>query len=81
MVMPDPFLDGLSTDNSLRILSTQGALPAIFAWREFAEAGGLMSYGTNLADSYRFKPVFIARFLKARNPLTCRSRCQPSSSS
>jgi putative ABC transport system substrate-binding protein len=29
-------------------------LPAIYEWREFAEAGGLASYGTNLTDAYRF---------------------------
>jgi putative ABC transport system substrate-binding protein len=39
-------------------------LPAIYEWREFAETGGLMSYGTNLADSYRQAGVYAGRILK-----------------
>ena len=66
MVMPDPFLDGHR--RQLVAFSARNALPAIFAWREFAEAGGLMSYGTNLADSYRQAGVYVARVLKGEKP-------------
>jgi putative ABC transport system substrate-binding protein len=43
-------------------LAARHALPAIYAWREFAAAGGLTSYGTRLADAY------AARILKGDNP-------------
>jgi ABC transporter substrate binding protein len=39
-------------------------LPAIYEWREFAEAGGLASYGTNLTDAYPFAGVYVGRILK-----------------
>ena len=66
MVMPDPFFDGHRRE--LVAFSTRNALPAVFAWREFVEAGGLMSYGTNLADSYRQAGVYVARVLKGEKP-------------
>lgn len=43
-------------------------VPAIYEWREFAEAGGLMSYGTSLTDSFRQSAGFVARILKGENP-------------
>jgi putative tryptophan/tyrosine transport system substrate-binding protein len=66
MVMPDPFLEGRRRE--LVAFSARNALPAVFAWREFVEAGGLMSYGTNLADSYRQAGVYVARVLKGERP-------------
>jgi putative ABC transport system substrate-binding protein len=43
-------------------------LPAIYEWREFVEAGGLMSYGTVLADSFRQAGAYAARVLKGQDP-------------
>jgi putative tryptophan/tyrosine transport system substrate-binding protein len=43
-------------------------LPAIYPVREFAEAGGLMSYGTGLTDAYRQAGEFVGRVLKGANP-------------
>ena len=43
-------------------------IPAIYEQREFALAGGLASYGTNLADSYRLAAIYVARVLKGEKP-------------
>jgi putative ABC transport system substrate-binding protein len=42
--------------------------PAIYEWREFAEAGGLMSYGTSLTEAYRQAGDFVVRVLKGASP-------------
>jgi putative tryptophan/tyrosine transport system substrate-binding protein len=44
------------------------AVPAMYAFREFAAAGGLMSYGIDLADVYRQIGVYAGRVLKGVNP-------------
>ena len=43
-------------------------LPAIFGFREYPRAGGLMSYGANLPDMYRRVAVHVARILKGAKP-------------
>jgi putative ABC transport system substrate-binding protein len=43
-------------------------VPAIYEWRDFAAAGGLMSYGTSLADAYRQVGVYAGRILKGAKP-------------
>jgi putative tryptophan/tyrosine transport system substrate-binding protein len=40
----------------------------MYQWREFAFAGGLMSYGTNLADGYHQAGVYAGRILKGATP-------------
>jgi len=49
-------------------LAARYSLPAIYAWREFAEAGGLMSYGTNLKEGYHQIGVYAGRILKGEKP-------------
>ena len=44
------------------------SLPAIYSQRSYALAGGLMSYGTDLADAYRQTGVYVGRILKGENP-------------
>jgi ABC-type uncharacterized transport system substrate-binding protein len=49
-------------------LSARFKVPTIYEFREFAAAGGLMSYGTNLADVYRQIGVYAGRILKGARP-------------
>jgi putative tryptophan/tyrosine transport system substrate-binding protein len=49
-------------------LAAQRAIPAIYDQREFPMAGGLMSYGTNLSDSYRLMGVYTGKILKGEKP-------------
>lgn len=62
--------DAFFTGNRDRItaLAARSRTPAIYAWREFAEAGGLMSYGTSLADSYRQVGLYVGKVLRGVKP-------------
>jgi putative tryptophan/tyrosine transport system substrate-binding protein len=52
----------------LVLLTTRHAIPTIFGWREFAIAGGLMSYGTSLRAAYHQLAVYTGRILKGEKP-------------
>jgi putative ABC transport system substrate-binding protein len=62
--------DALFTSRSeqLAALALRQAVPTIYQFREFVAAGGLMSYGDNLADSYRLTGVYTGRILKGEKP-------------
>ena len=62
--------DGLFFTNGeqLGALVLRHRLPAIFAYHEFAAAGGLMSYGGNLIDQFRLLGVYAGRILKGERP-------------
>ena len=49
-------------------LAAAHRLPAISAFREFAEVGGLMAYGANLADMFRHSATYVDKILKGANP-------------
>ena len=49
-------------------LATRHGIPAIYTSREFAQAGGLMSYGTDLADVWRQVGDYVGRVLKGAKP-------------
>jgi putative ABC transport system substrate-binding protein len=49
-------------------LASRHAVPATYSSRDFVEAGGLMSYGTNLADAFRQAGVYAGRILKGTKP-------------
>jgi putative ABC transport system substrate-binding protein len=66
VIGPDTFF--ISQSKQLAVLAVRHAMPAIFQYREFPVAGGLMSYGGSLTDAYRLVGVYTARILKGEKP-------------
>jgi len=66
VVASDPFFIGRS--EQLAALTLRHAVPTIFETREFAAAGGLMSYGADIADTYRLAGEYTGRILKGDKP-------------
>ncbi len=63
---PDPFFD--TRRDKLASWAIQKKIPTMFQLREAALAGGLMSYGVDLADAYRQAGLYAARILKGEKP-------------
>jgi putative ABC transport system substrate-binding protein len=66
LVAASPFFLGLR--DQLIALAAQNAVPAIYEWRDFADAVGLMSYGTSMVDSYRQLGIYAGRVLNGEKP-------------
>ena len=64
------FIGPYSTDRrvQLALLAAFHRIPATYPWRDFVDAGGLMSYGARLRDAYRQAGVYVGRILKGAKP-------------
>ena len=67
LVTGEPLFFGTARDQ-LIALATRHAVPTIYQFRQLAEAGGLMSYGTSLADAQRISGVYAGRILRGERP-------------
>ena len=66
VIAGDPFFN--SRTEQLGALSVRHAIPTIYQLREFAAAGGLMSYGINVEDAYRLAGTYVGQILKGSKP-------------
>ena len=66
VIEADPFF--ISRNDLLADLTVRHAVSAIFQFREFAAAGGLMSYGGSLPEAYRLAGLYTGRILKGEKP-------------
>ncbi len=64
----DPFFASRSVQLALATLTVRYKVPASLPGREFAAAGGLLSYGADIAESYRLAGVYAGRILKGDKP-------------
>ena len=61
-------LDAFLVNKRIVALAAQNALPTLYQTRELIAAGGLMSYGSSLADMYRQMGIYAGKVLKGANP-------------
>jgi putative tryptophan/tyrosine transport system substrate-binding protein len=66
MVAPNSLF--VTQADQLIALAARHAIPTLYWRREFAQAGGLMSYGSDLADAFRVTGVYASRILKGEKP-------------
>jgi putative ABC transport system substrate-binding protein len=66
VVLPDLF--NATNRQSIIALAARHRLPAVYPFRYFAASGGLMSYGTELLDTYRQAAAYVDRILKGERP-------------
>jgi putative ABC transport system substrate-binding protein len=66
VVAADPFLS--NRREQIVAMASRSAVPAIYAWREFAAAGGLISYGASLTTAYRMVGQYAGKVLRGAKP-------------
>jgi putative ABC transport system substrate-binding protein len=66
VVSADPFLT--NRREQLVALASRHAVPAIYAWRDFAASGGLISYGSSLTAAFRLVGIYVGKIIKGANP-------------
>jgi ABC-type uncharacterized transport system substrate-binding protein len=66
VIMPDQFF--LARNEQLATLTARHAVPSVHFFREFAAAGGLMSYGSDEREYYRLVGIYVGRILKGEKP-------------
>jgi putative ABC transport system substrate-binding protein len=66
LIAPDPYFT--NRRRQIVTLAIRHAVPAVYAIREFAEAGGLLSYGPSFPDMYRQTGIYTGRILKGEKP-------------
>jgi len=66
LVSADPFFTG--SRERIVALAARHALPAVYQWRDFAVAGGLLSYGASLANGYRIAGSYAGKILNGAKP-------------
>ena len=66
LVAADPYFD--TQRDRIVSFAVQNRLPAMYQFREYAVAGGLISYGPNITDMYRQAGIYAARILKGTKP-------------
>jgi putative tryptophan/tyrosine transport system substrate-binding protein len=63
-----PFFDNVQINDQVATLTLKNRLPAIYQYRAFAAAGGLMSYGANYDDAFQQAGIYAGRILKGEKP-------------
>jgi putative tryptophan/tyrosine transport system substrate-binding protein len=75
--MPDPFT--LANRVKIVSLAARYRLPVVYPYRFFAEVGGLLAYGVDLADNFRRAATYVDRIIKGKSRASFPSRLRSSS--
>src|SRR5262245_36251554 len=66
LVTTNPFYQGRR--EKIVALGNRYLVPALYPWREYSVAGGLINYGTSFTESYRQADLYVGRILKGEKP-------------